>query len=299
MPSCSPFAITLYEINCRFEPNSAVISMAKSLKFSTFPAKSPLNKNAIPVVLLHGWGLNSGVWQPLLSLFNEQNNYQLITIDLPGFGSNNQVELKPYDLENICQHIELTIEQPAVYLGWSLGGLVATQMSLTYPEKVLGLITVASSPYFVEQPKNNWPGIKAKVLASFHEQLAQDTEKTIRNFLKIQAMGSPHIRHDLKLITQLVMAYKLPNQQTLSDSLALLSQCDLRKELSNIKLPFLRLYGQNDSLVPKTVIEQISLLVPESDQHLFDKASHAPFISHLDDFYQVLCHWLKTNIKNT
>jgi len=271
--------------------------MAKSLTFSTFPTNTPLNKNAIPVVLIHGWGLNSGVWQPLLTLFNEQNNsnYQLITIDLPGFGTNSSVEIAPYHLENICQQIERTIEQPAVYLGWSLGGLVASQMSLSYPEKVLGLITVASSPYFVEQPMNGWPGIKPNVLKSFHQQLAQDTAKTISGFLKIQAMGSPHIRQDLKLITQLVMAHNLPNQQTLSKSLDLLSHCDLRKTLPDIKQPFLRLYGQNDSLVPKAAIEQITLLAPDSDKYLFEHASHAPFISHLNEFHQVLTHWLNDN----
>ena len=272
--------------------------MAKSLKFSTFPANTQLNKEATPIIFIHGWGLNSGVWQPLLASLSEQenNNYQLITIDLPGFGENAEMELEPYSLANICHHIAQTFEQPAVYLGWSLGGLVATEMSLNYPEKVLALITVASSPYFVEQPLDNWPGIKPSVLNSFHNQLAQDTMKTIKGFLKIQAMGSPHIRQDLKLITQLVMAHALPNQQTLTNSLSLLSHCDLRQHLASIKQPFLRLYGQNDSLVPKAVIEQVNHLAPMSEQHLFSHASHAPFISHLEEFHQVLTTWLDANI---
>jgi pimeloyl-[acyl-carrier protein] methyl ester esterase len=270
--------------------------MANSLKFSTLTDNTLVNKNAIPIVLIHGWGLNSGVWKPLLDLFNKQSNYQLITIDLPGFGNNSDVELSPYDLENICLHIESTIKQPAVYLGWSLGGLVATQMSLSYPEKVLGLVTVASSPYFVEQSINGWPGIKENILTNFHNQLSQDTEKTISNFLKIQAMGSPHIRQDLKLITQLVMAYDLPNKKTLNNSLALLSHCDLRNRLFDIKKPFLRLYGHNDSLVPKAVIAKINLLVPQSDEYLFEGASHAPFISHLDNFYHILVDWLNANL---
>lgn len=271
--------------------------MAKSLTISTYPSNNTHNKNAIPIVLLHGWGLNSGVWQPLIALFNEdtRNNYQVITVDLPGFGANSDVEITPYSLTNICQHIDKVIDQPAIYLGWSLGGLIATEMTLNYPDKVLSLITVASTPYFVEQPMSNWPGIKKNILNSFHEQLAKDTEKTIRGFLKIQAMGSPHIRQDLKLITQLVMSHNQPSQQTLDDSLALLSQCDLRQKISAIKKPFLRLYGHNDSLVPKAVIEQINGLVPNSDKHLFEHASHAPFISHLDSFYQVLCAWLDSN----
>ncbi len=273
--------------------------MAKSLTFSTFPPSNSLNKNVIPIVLLHGWGLNSGVWQPLLDLFqeNNENNYQLITIDLPGFGINSSVDIESYSLIDICHYIDQVIDQPAIYLGWSLGGLVATEMSLKYPEKVLALISVASSPYFVEQTDNNWPGIKENVLTSFHQQLAQDTAKTISGFLKIQAMGSPHIRQDLKLITQLVMAHELPSQKILADSLALLSQCDLRQHLSTIKQPFLRLYGHNDSLVPKGVIEQINHLAPNSDHYLFEQASHAPFISHLTNFHQVLVAWLDSHFK--
>jgi pimeloyl-[acyl-carrier protein] methyl ester esterase len=270
--------------------------MAKSLTISTFPPNNTFTDSVIPVVLLHGWGLNSGVWQPLLELFNQDNkhNFQLITVDLPGFGRNSGVDIEPYSLANICHHLEQVIDQPAIYLGWSLGGLIATEMSLKYPEKVLALITVASSPYFVEQTKNNWPGIKESVLDSFHSQLAQDTAKTISGFLKIQAMGSPHIRQDLKLITHLVMAQALPNPKTLTDSLALLSHCDLRQDLASITQPFLRLYGRNDSLVPKGVVTNIKQLAPDSEQHIFEHASHAPFISHLNDFHLVLTRWLES-----
>jgi len=272
--------------------------MAKNLKLSTLSPHNALKKKIIPIVLLHGWGLNSGVWQPLLALFNDDKDsyYQLITVDLPGFGINSTVDITPYSLTNICQHIEQVIEQPAIYLGWSLGGLIATEMSLKYPEKVLALITVTSSPYFVEQPVTNWPGIKEKILEGFHNQLAKNTEQTIRSFLKIQAMGSPHIRQDLKLITELVMTHPLPDQKTLANSLALLSECDLRLHLSNIKQPFLRLYGHNDSLIPKAVIEKVRHLAPCSDEYLFQSASHAPFISHLDEFYQVLNNWLRSHL---
>jgi len=291
--------------------------MAESLIFTIkLPMKNPnkmsVKKNsnsAIPLVLIHGWGLNSGVWQPLIKKFldNEKttNNhkFEIISIDLPGFGTNSHLEIVPYSLANICQHITDKIDRPAVYLGWSLGGLVATTMALNYPEKVLGLITVASSPYFVENIAeqvteeasnnvNHWPGIKKNVLAGFHEQLSKNIEKTLSNFLKIQAMGSPHIRQDLKEIKQLVMQHNLPSQQTLANSLELLSSSDLRQQLINLKQPFLRLYGANDSLVPKSIIPLVSKLTINSEQQIFNDASHAPFISHADDFYQVLSKWL-------
>jgi pimeloyl-[acyl-carrier protein] methyl ester esterase len=279
--------------------------MAETLQFSTYLKPK---KQSIPIVLLHGWGLNSGVWQPLIENLPTEftDFFHVITIDLPGFGTNVNNQVSPYSLVNVCQHITNTIEQPAIYLGWSLGGLVATEMALTYPEKVLGLITVASSPRFIEQRSAEavdekianrlvWPGIKPHVLDIFHQQLQIDAEKTISGFLKLQAMGSPHVRQDIKQISELVFQHDMANKSTLDKSLKLLETSDFRSKLIEINQPFLRLYGSADSLVPKSVIGQIAMLAENnSEQHTFERASHAPFISHLDDFTHVLTDWLLT-----
>jgi pimeloyl-[acyl-carrier protein] methyl ester esterase len=278
--------------------------MAETLQFSSYLKTI---KQSIPIVLLHGWGLNSGVWQPLIANLPTEftDVFHVITIDLPGFGSNIDNKVSPYSLANVCQHIANTIEQPAIYLGWSLGGLVATEMALTYPEKVLGLITVASSPRFIEQRsevvEDNvinqllWAGIKPQVLDFFHQQLQIDAEKTISGFLKLQAMGSPHVRQDIKQISELIFQYDMANKNTLNESLKLLETSDFRLTLAEINQPFLRLYGSADSLVPKSVIGQVAIITGNnSDQYIFERASHAPFISHLDDFTQVLTDWLLT-----
>jgi len=261
------------------------------------------------LVFIHGWGLNSGVWQPLAEKLSE--HYQVITIDLPGFGLNTENTLEEYTLAKVSEQIAHTINTPAVYIGWSLGGLVATNIAINYPEKVQGLITIASSPCFeekvleekalgvtnVDETLNNWPGIKANVLTLFHQQLGDNIQKTLDGFLKIQAMGSPHIRQDIKQLRDLIMAYPLPSQETLDKSLTLLSSEDLRSQLIQIKVPFLRLYGKLDSLVPKTAITHINQLAPNSEYSIFAKASHAPFISHFDEFYQQLTQWLDQHFK--
>jgi len=247
-----------------------------------------------PLVFIHGWGLNSAVWQPCLTQLAK--NFEVITLDLPGFATNKDYQLGEYSLVEITDAIAQVVAKPAVYIGWSLGGLVASQMAIMHPEQVLALITVASSPQFVEQ--ENWPGIKAHVLANFHQQLAEDTTKTINNFLKIQAMGSPHIRQDIKVIRDLVMQYQQPERQALDDSLRLLETSNLSEQLAAIKQPFLRLYGKLDGLVPKQVIPLVASLAPNSEQHIFAQASHAPFISHQAEFLAILQSWLSEQIKN-
>ncbi|MGB2739816.1 MAG: pimeloyl-ACP methyl ester esterase BioH [Cognaticolwellia sp.] len=256
-------------------------SMAESLKIAS-------QGQGIPLVFIHGWGLNSAVWQPCLAEL--QTDFEVITVDLPGFATNKSYDLKEYSLVELADIIKTTVAKPAIYVGWSLGGLVASQLSIRHPNQVLGLVTVASSPQFVEC--ENWPGIKASVLALFHQQLAQDTTKTISNFLKIQAMGSPHIRQDIKKMRDLVMQHQQPNQQVLDDSLKLLETSNLSAKLKNIQQPFLRLYGKLDGLVPKQVIPFIDELAPNSESYIFEQASHAPFISHQAEFLSVLKAWL-------
>lgn len=241
-----------------------------------------------PIVFLHGWGVNSAVWQPILALFSA--HYQVITIDLPGFASNQDIQPEPYNLAEITALIAETIDFPAVYVGWSLGGLVATELACQYPDKILALVTVASSPYFLAT--DHWPGIAPQVLKNFHQQLVDNAENTIKGFLKIQAMGSPNIRQEIKQITALVMSFPVPEKKVLDDALTILEQADLRTQLVNITQPFLRVYGRLDSLVPKGVIERISYLTTDSDEYVFTQASHAPFISEPASFSEYLLNWL-------
>ena len=264
--------------------------MAESLEIASYG-------QGLPLVFIHGWGLNSGVWQPTIDCLADQ--FEIITVDLPGFGTNVNNTCQPYQLENIANAIVASIDKPAVYIGWSLGGLVCSQIALAHPQQSLGLITVSSSPCFIEKENESahWPGIKSHLLAGFHRQLAEDIQKTLDGFLRIQAMGSPHLRQDIKQIRNLVMQYPLPSRATLDDSLALLETVDLRNQLAQISVPFLRLYGRLDSLVPKTIPTLVTELHPKSDQHIFTKASHAPFISHFDEFISVLTQWLKNSTK--
>ena len=276
--------------------------MAETLNISNFTALHSSNKNQkVSIVLIHGWGLNSAVWQPLIDSLPDSfmNDFNIITTDLPGFGLNVDTVIQPYSLANICQCINQSVAQPAIYIGWSLGGLVVTEMALRYPSKVLGLITVASSPRFLEEEtidngdkQEAWAGIKPLVLNAFYKQLQVDTKKTISGFLKIQAMGSPHIRQDIKQISQLVFQHEMANKVTLDQSLKLLETSDYREQLKDIVQPFLRIYGGADSLVPKGVVEKISKLASTSEQQVIKQASHAPFISHTDEFKTILFDWL-------
>ncbi|MCC2617018.1 pimeloyl-ACP methyl ester esterase BioH [Aestuariibacter halophilus] len=237
-----------------------------------------------PLVLLHGWGLNSGVWHPLLPRLTER--YRVISIDLPGFGVNADRQPSPYALTSVGHMLADAIPDGATVLGWSLGGLLAQWLAIHFPHKVKRLVLVASTPCFVQQ--QSWPGVRPAVLHTFERQLENDFSDTLDRFLAIQAMGSPSARHDIRNIRECVSQFPEPDPAALRHGLTLLGTVDLRHELPRITAPIARFYGRLDSLVPHKAIELIESVKGSDYLHIFEHASHAPFISHPDAFVEHL-----------
>jgi len=244
------------------------------------------------LVLLHGWGVNCGVFDSIAEVLNR--DYSVRLIDLPGFGKNNQQEINHLSFSEFCALVAGALPENAIVLGWSLGGLVAQQLASVYSDKVRALVTVCSSPWFIDS--QDWPGIKSKVLTGFQEQLEDDFQQTLERFLAIQAMGSESARRDLKMIKQSVLHQGLAGKGALQTGLEYLASEDLRECLKTQKCPALRIFGNQDSLVPKRVIEQIKKLDPDAQYEVFTKASHAPFISHPAEFLAVLRGFLQAEL---
>lgn len=233
------------------------------------------------LVLLHGWGMNQGVWQLVQPELEFLYSGVVRSIDLPGFGNSDSCPT-PYNLHDAAKHLSEQLKPGSILMGWSLGGLFALYIAKHWPEKVSKVILVASTPFFAEQ--HDWPGIKATVLEQFKEQLINHREKTIERFLAIQAMGSETARDDIKQLKQLLNQYNPPNTQALSGGLDILQTDDLRNLFAHCSVPIKAIFGRLDALVPYKAIGKMAALNTEFEYAVLDKASHAPFISHKKEF---------------
>ncbi len=237
-----------------------------------------------PLVLLHGWGLNSGVFDHVARALADR--YTCHLIDLPGFGENASQPMT--NLNDVAQQLVEVIPQGSVVLGWSLGGLVATQLALAHPKHVSKLIVVASSPKFQAEPaaaqESGWPGIAPKVLQAFEVQLEQDYHSTLQRFMAIQAMGSPTAKADILALRDAIEAYPPPFEASLLQGLSWLSSIDMRSDLKAITQPTLRIYGRLDALVPQAAVTAIQVLQPAAKTVIMEHVSHAPFMTNLSEF---------------
>ncbi|WP_017788653.1 pimeloyl-ACP methyl ester esterase BioH [Aeromonas dhakensis] len=240
------------------------------------------------LVLLHGWGMNGAVWHGIVSALAAR--YRVHLVDLPGFGNSPLAGEAEYSLPWLAEQVAAILPEQCHLLGWSLGGLVASQLALNHPERLHSLITVASSPCFMA--RDQWPGIAPKVLTGFNQMLAGDFKQTIERFLAIQAMGSEHARDDIRQLRHWLAERPAPQLAALEAGLGLLADVDLRDELVQLNLPWLRVYGRLDSLVPKASIPLLDERYPASRSVVLEKASHAPFISHPQQFIEIIEHFV-------
>lgn len=234
------------------------------------------------LVLLHGWGLNAEVWNTIREELASQ--FTLHLVDLPGFGRSHGYPA--LTLDEMAHEVLECAPQNAIWLGWSLGGLVASQIALTHPDRVQALVTVASSPCF--SAREAWPGIKPDVLAGFQQQLSEDFQRTVERFLALQTMGTDTARQDARLLKSTVLSLPMPDVSVLNGGLEILKTVDLRESLASLAMPHLRIYGYLDGLVPRKVVPLLDAQWPQSESLVIAKAAHAPFVSHPGEFCSAL-----------
>lgn len=230
------------------------------------------------LVLLHGWGLNAAVWHCISERLGA--HFCLHLVDLPGYGRSQGFPAMTPD--EMVAAILPQAPQRAIWLGWSLGGLVASQLALSHPQRVSGLISVASSPCFCAQP--GWPGIKVETLSGFQQQLSEDFSRTVERFLALQTLGSDGARQDARMLKSVVLAQPMPTEEVLNGGLEILRTADLRQTMQGLQMPLLRLYGALDGLVPRNIAALLDASWPTSRSHIIARAAHAPFISHPTEF---------------
>lgn len=241
------------------------------------------------LVLLHGWGLNAEVWQQ--TLVRLAPHFRLHLVDLPGYGRSG--DYPALSLAEMAAEVRAAAPARAIWMGWSLGGLVAGQVALDAPEQVEALVTVASSPCFAAS--EGWPGIKPEVLQGFQHQLSENFQRTVERFLALQTLGTESARQDARLLKAVVLAQPMPSVEVLNGGLAILQQADLRAPLCSLGCPFLRIYGHLDGVVPRKIVPQLDAIWPQSRSVIMEKAAHAPFVSHPDAFSDIVLDFLTSD----
>jgi pimeloyl-ACP methyl ester carboxylesterase len=106
-----------------------------------------MSGNGEPVLLVSGGSADKNAWDPPF-ISDLSSNHTVIVFDNRGVG-NTTIGSQPYTIEQLANDTAGLLDaleiQSANVLGYSLGSLIAQQLTITYPEKVSRLILVGAN----------------------------------------------------------------------------------------------------------------------------------------------------------
>jgi len=226
-------------------------------------------------------------WEPIIDRFS--NQYTLHLVDIPGMGKSHVIN--PYDLDHVTEEISKALPPSFDILGWSLGSLIAIKMSLMYPKKIHRMVLVGGTPCFINQ--TDWSyGVDVRDFNNFANNLFKNYKSTMINFYILQLMHSKNSKLIIKKLKEMEAVENPPEIKSLQLGLDILLNNDLRNDINKIKHQTLLITGDMDRLTPKSASMWLESHLKESQLKLIKGASHIPFLSHSDEFFNCLDQFL-------
>jgi len=236
------------------------------------------------LVFVSGWGQSSQIWHHQSAYFSK--DWQVCTINLPGHGDTPDAPAERWlnELSNALP------DQPCILIGWSLGGMLAIQLAYHWPEKLVGLALVSSTPCF--RVKSDWEqGCSDEQFHAFEQALERDPDKLLGQFFTLMLHGDTISRERFNTIAEEAVDRKHPPlPEALWSGLKLLDTLDLRAQLVDISIPTLVMHGTHDQVAPVEAGRYLTGHIPDASLHIM-ACGHAPHLTQDKAFNEYLEQW--------
>ena len=229
---------------------------------------------AVPLVLIHGWGMHGGLFAPLIDVLADQCTFYVV--DLPGHGYSRDCTLVLTARD--CAAAIAAETPPALWLGWSMGGQIALTAALEYPQQVRALAMLCATPRFLRAPDWDY-AYEPEPLQQLATDLESDYDATLARFMAMETMGSIRVQANLKRLQQQVFVRGQPTVQALQEGISMLQGNDLRSRLPQLDVPNIWIAGARDRVVPPGAMRAAAVAAKGEFVELAD-TGHAPFFSH-------------------
>ncbi|MDX5349018.1 MAG: alpha/beta hydrolase [Hymenobacteraceae bacterium] len=228
------------------------------------------------LLLLHGLFGALSNWNGVVDHFSK--NYRVVIPLMPIY----EMSLKSAGVPGLVAFIEKFVSfknlDNLTLLGNSLGGHVGLVYTLKNKDKVKRLVLTGSSGLFEDSmggsfPKRgNYGYVKERVEYTFYDPKTA-TKELVDEVFDITNSNSKCLR---------IVAIAKSAQRH-----------NLGKDLTEIEVPTLLIWGLNDTITPPAVAHEFNRLINGSELYFIDRCGHAPMMEHPDRFNKILDKFLQ------
>jgi len=237
-------------------------------------------------VLIHGLGANSNMWQFQWREL-EQAGFRIIVPDMRGFGNT------PYSQPNTAASMaadvlalldELGIPKANI-IGLSMGGAIAMQFALNYPERVDKLVLANTAAKFA----NKFGG-------ALYTALRYALLKIIPRHVGAEMTAKylfPNPNHGAyrkEFVNEIMQVSEKAFMETIKG----LILHNLKKQVHNISAPTLILGSKKDLVTPPFQQKFLEKTIPNSKLVIFENSGHVSAVDNHEEFNRVLLDFLSS-----
>lgn len=244
-----------------------------------------------PLMLIAGLGSDSQSWLPIITDLAKQ--HKLIIPDNRGTGRTTpqNVPITISKITDDCLALANYLHLDSFnIMGHSMGGFVALDFVVRYPQYISKLILAGTSTHLSARNK--------KLLLDFVYLLESGLEKEhwYRNLF--YWMFTQKFFADYNALQKTIEeAIEYPYAQTkiaLKNQVNALINYDFKYDLTKIDAKTLILYGEEDLLFPPKIYKKVLTKIPHSSFKLIKNAAHSIHMENPHDFYQSVIDFLNS-----
>ena len=207
-----------------------------------------------PIVLSHGWPLNSDAWQLERKLFADAG-YRVIAHDRRGHGrstptnSGNDIETYAKDLAELVEALDL---HDLIVVGHSTGGGEVIKYAAKYGQgRVVKVVTAGGIPPLMLQTEANPEGAPIDVFDGIRQGTASDRAQYFWE-LSAAFYGTNREGSDISegVRRDFVRQGLAGDLAAMYDCIRAFSETDQTEDLIALDVPVLLLHGDDDQIVP-------------------------------------------------
>ncbi len=251
-----------------------------------------------PVVLIHGWPLNSDMWE-YQSVFLASQGCRTIAYDRRGFGRSGQ-SWSGYDYDTFADDLKTLLDtldlHDVTLVGFSMGGgEVARYMSRHGGARVSKAVLISAVTPYLLQTEDNPDGAPRGIFDQMVDGLAKDRPNFLATFGK-QFFGAGLLNFTVTSeILQWSQMMALPaSPKATIDCVRAFSETDFRHDMAAFKVPTLVIHGASDATVPIDKSGRLSAaMIPGATLKEYAGAPHGLFFTEKDRLNQDLLAFIQ------
>ena len=250
--------------------------------------------HGIPVVLLHGLGASMYAWRKNISSIAAAG-FRVIAFDNRGFGFSDEPDTG-YDNASYA-HLTVALLDSlrladAVLVGHSMGGAIAAEVAIEYPQRVRGLVLIGSAGLAVREPiplrVARWPLVGTALLTlrgrSLTGRLLRATYADPRKVTEgdVDQYYAPVARQGFaRSLGRVLRHFRLDG---------------LKDRLDRIAAPTLVLWGEQDRVIPTALGRALAAGIPRSAFLTVPHAGHSVQEEAPDEVNRLVIKFLREGL---